>query len=163
MVMSLKLPSTMRACKNEVCKGAAQATPSTERTRPSSVSRIGLASLACSTIGSLTQTCARMLTTGVYVQLMIPKNTDVCCAIKSAEKANPQRSIANLAVSPKSILRASLSIFYYECNPRLIRSTRARFPSSQTIYYYCATGATGTLWPGKLIFQNSPLRKSGPH
>jgi len=64
-VISLKLPSCMRAWTKDVWRGAAQATPSTERTRPRSVSRSGLASLTCSTIGSLTQTCARMLTIGV--------------------------------------------------------------------------------------------------
>ena len=109
-VINLKFPSTMRACKNEVCNGAAHATPSTERTRPSSVSRIGFASFACSTMGSLTQTWARIFTTGVYVQLMMPKKTEVCCAINKAENAKPQRSIANLARSPKSMFKARRNI-----------------------------------------------------
>jgi len=37
---------------------------------------------------------------------MIPKKTELCWAIRSAEKASPQRSIASLARSPKSMLRA---------------------------------------------------------
>ena len=63
--MSLKFPLGSRACMMELWRGAAQETPSTERTRVTSVSRIGLASLTCSTSGSLTQTEARMLTIGV--------------------------------------------------------------------------------------------------
>jgi hypothetical protein len=47
-----------------------------------------------------------MLYTGVYVQLMMPKKTEVCWAIKSAENAKPQRSIASFARSPKSMFRA---------------------------------------------------------
>ena len=37
---------------------------------------------------------------------MIPKKTELCWAIRSAENASPQRSIASLARSPKSMLRA---------------------------------------------------------
>ena len=57
--------------------GTAQATPGTERTRSVSVSRSGLLSPICSTMGSPTQIGARTLRRVEKVQVINPQNSDM--------------------------------------------------------------------------------------
>ena len=104
--IGLKLPSANRAWRMLTYRGTAHATPGTERTRLTSVSRRGFNSLTCSTLASTTQILERILDRWLVVHESRPKKTAHCCVMRRAAKNSPPRSMKNLALSPISILSA---------------------------------------------------------
>jgi hypothetical protein len=75
-------------------------------------------SFACSTLASTTHTGAPIFRTVAVVQVINPQKTDDCWHISNEQKAKPQTSIAYLARSRKSILRAIRNILVLSVTTR---------------------------------------------
>ena len=93
-------PSRSRAEISPQYSGTAQSTPSTLRTRFTSMSRIGTTSFTCSTFASQTQMGTLMFRSVEVVHSISPQKTPLCCVISSAQNVSPPRSMTNFATSP---------------------------------------------------------------